>query len=88
MIDKKTVKKFLEIQKSDKKERKTYVETMIFFMIFMLTLLVVIITGTGVSSPSFISLEALTPILTDLLMLFIIAELLIVIMLLHRMAQN
>jgi uncharacterized BrkB/YihY/UPF0761 family membrane protein len=84
----KRIRNALKVEKVNNKDRQTYVGTMLFFMLFLLTLLVVVITSSGVAFPEIITMDFLNPILTELLMIFIIAQLMIIILILHKMSSN
>ncbi len=82
------IKKIIQIDQVNKKERKTYVETMIFFMMFLLTLFVVIVAAMGFAFPSMMSVDIFNSVLSNLLMIFVIAELMIIILIIHRIEQK
>mgnify|MGYP003887156399 CR=1 FL=1 len=64
-------------------EARTYVESIIIVMLFLMTVLSLIITGFGFLMPS----GMLDRLLTNLLLIFIVAEIAVVILLLYRIYQ-
>ena len=78
----------IKIDKMDKKEKQTYIESLVIFILFLLTLTSLVLSGMGFIMPAGVSMDVFGPMLTNILMTFMIAELVIVILLLNRIYQK
>jgi hypothetical protein len=67
-----------------KEETKTYVESVVLVMLFLLTVLSFVIAGFGFLVPE----SMLDRLLTNLLLIFLVAESAVMIMLLYRIYQR
>ena len=67
-----------------KEEAKTYVESVVLVMLFLLTVLSFVIAGFGFLVPAYM----LDKLLTNLLLIFLVAEGAVIIMLLYRIYQR
>jgi len=67
-----------------KEEAKTYVESVVLVMLFLLTVLSFVIAGFGFLAPTYM----LDRLLTNLLLIFLVAEGAVIIMLLYRIYQR
>lgn len=77
----------IKISKINKKEKQTYVESMIIFILFLLTLTTMVVAGIGFVMPK-LSPESFGAMLTNILLIFLIAEVAVIILSLHRMMQK
>jgi len=76
-------KRKIKIDKPTRQERQTYMESTIVVILFILVVLSFVLAGVGLSMPSS-SINISNVLLNNMLMVFLIAEVLIVILLLHR----
>jgi|GEM_PF-5894557 len=76
-------KRKIKIDKPTRQERQTYMESTIVVILFILVVLSFVLAGVGLSMPSS-SINISNVLLNNMLMVFLIAEGLIVILLLHR----
>ncbi len=77
----------IKLDKVNKKEKKTYVESMIIFILFLLTLTTMVVAGIGFVIPR-LTMESFSTMLTNILLIFLIAEVSVVILSLNRMMQK
>lgn len=78
----------IKVDKVGKKEKQTYVESLVIFILFLLTLTSLVLSGIGFIMPNGVSMDVFGPMLTNILLTFMIAELVIVILLLNRISQK
>jgi hypothetical protein len=78
----------MKVDKIGKKEKQTYIESLIIFILFLLTLTSLVLSGIGFVMPKTVSMDVYGPMLTNILLTFMIAELVIVILLLNRIYQK
>lgn len=78
----------MRIEKVSKQEKKTYIESLVIFILFLLTLTSLVLSGIGFIMPNSVSMDVFGPMLTNILLTFMIAELVIVILLLNRINQK
>lgn len=77
--------RLIKMAKTIKKhEGRIYIETIGIFILFLLTVLCFVLAGFGFMLPD----NFVIPLLTNLLLIFLIAEGIIIIMLLYRISQK
>ena len=77
----------IKFDKVNKKEKQTYVESMIIFILFLLTLTTMVVAGIGFVMPK-LTPESFGTMLTNILLIFLIAEIAVIILTLHRLFQK
>ena len=77
-----------KFDKVSKGERKVYNETIILVILVLLTIISLLISMSGFAIPGNVSAAFLTSLLTNLLLVFLIAETVVVILILNRIYQK